>query len=281
MNYLITKTKKTKEAPSTYKIVIEDKSMFEVPVSLVNYKEYSSDYKLETGEGEEEWFAVDEFKSKEYAIDIIKDGFNGTSYSKVDKTDFGNLEFLCSIEGDYYFFQKLNKASFVTKRIIDFNKLTISEKAPVIAISNWADAIYCVSEDRLYFKSLNTITTIFEGIMVLYREATEAETEDFLKNDFIELKGDFNKDNVNVPNKKRITQAMETLNNLKPAQKKTMNKYILKYCEDLTFDLVNSKFEIATNEQLKKLLWGIEQRYFTTIISKEKKVANSFANVEK
>lgn len=55
-----------------------------------------------------------------------------------------------------------------------------------------------------------------------------------------------------------------------------MLSYIESYCEDkLTYDKENKKFEVATDDDLKLLLYGIEQRFYTTPIGQEKRLANS------
>ena len=52
--------------------------------------------------------------------------------------------------------------------------------------------------------------------------------------------------------------------------------YIHSYCEEkLKFDTENNKFEIKSDQELKFLLYGIEQRFYTTPIGKEKRLANS------
>ena len=55
-----------------------------------------------------------------------------------------------------------------------------------------------------------------------------------------------------------------------------MLSYIESYCEvKLTYDKENKKFEVATDDDLKLLLYGIEQRFYTTPIGQEKRLANS------
>lgn len=55
-----------------------------------------------------------------------------------------------------------------------------------------------------------------------------------------------------------------------------MYSYIHSYCEQkLTFDKENSKFEINSGDELKYLLYGIEQRFYTTPLGHEKRLANS------
>jgi hypothetical protein len=73
---------------------------------------------------------------------------------------------------------------------------------------------------------------------------------------------------------------METLKEFTPRQKSTIYSYIKEYCsEKLSFDEDDSKFKIKNEDELKHLLWGIEQRYYTTPVGKEKRVANSVSKV--
>ncbi len=51
----------------------------------------------------------------------------------------------------------------------------------------------------------------------------------------------------------------------------------------LTFNLTDindRKFSIKDEERLKHLLWGIEERYYTTRVGGEKRVANSVSKIE-
>lgn len=151
--------------------------------------------------------------------------------------------------------------------------------SPIIVINQVPDAIYVKDDDTLYFKRLTSITTIFSGIYELYKEATQQETETFLQNNFINLDEDFTADSVKKANRKRIAMAEETLKKFKPKEKKLIFSYIREYCEDLVFDENGENFSISNEDDLKKLLYGIEQRYYTTKIGNEKRLANSITTV--
>ena len=129
--------------------------------------------------------------------------------------------------------------------------------------------------DTLYFKKLTTITGIFSGIAALYQEATQEETETFLSNNFILLSMGFSADNVKTANRKRIALAMETLGRFTPQEKRGVFGYIREYCQGLTFDEDAENFAISNEEELKRLLYGIEQRYYTTPFGGERRLANS------
>ena len=142
-----------------------------------------------------------------------------------------------------------------------------------------ADAIYEKSENMLYFKKISAISGIFNGVSELYREATKEETVQFLSNKFVRLGDDYNEEMVGTPNRKRIALAVETLNEFSKKEKSLIFSYIKDYCPSLSFNENESNFSIQSEEDLKYLLWGIEQRYYTTPVGKEKRVANSVSEM--
>lgn len=109
----------------------------------------------------------------------------------------------------------------------------------------------------------------------MYREATEEETEEFLKNDFIELADCYGVVNVKKSNRKRIALAMKILENFSRRDKQKILKYIHEYYPALKYDDTKKVFTIGSEDEMKYLLFGIEQRYYTTPVTKERRVANS------
>ena len=74
---------------------------------------------------------------------------------------------------------------------------------------------------------------------------------------------------------------MATLDAMSDADKGSMLGYINGYCcEKLKFDSQNEKFEVSTDEELKLLLYGIEQRFYTTPFGNERRVANSVQSMD-
>lgn len=56
-------------------------------------------------------------------------------------------------------------------------------------------------------------------------------------------------------------------------EKKGMFDYIKDYYPNLKLE--NGKAQISNEEDLKNILYGLEERFYTTLISKEKRIANS------
>ncbi|MGB1092259.1 MAG: hypothetical protein ACPGYX_09050 [Oceanobacter sp.] len=69
---------------------------------------------------------------------------------------------------------------------------------------------------------------------------------------------------------------MTTLSKMSEDDRVSMVSYIEDYAkEKLAFDQQKKSFEISTDDQLKSLLYGIEQRFYTTPFSNERRLANS------
>ncbi|MFZ4402373.1 MAG: hypothetical protein ACOYO1_20270 [Bacteroidales bacterium] len=276
MNYLLAKTKAKRARKGDMFKVLSNVSVYQLPDDLNNPKEYDTNYKLE----EDEWFAISSFSTKEYCIDFLKIRFISAGYNEIQRVDYGSIDFLCSIQDGVYFFQKLSASQIVRRDYISFNdepKFIVNE--PIIVIENLPDAIYIKNTDILYFKKLTSITGIFKGIDELYKEATEQETVEFLENDFIKLDKNYSAEKVKTANRKRIAMAMETLQKYTAVEKKDMFSYIREYCDNLNFDEANQNFTISDEEELKKLLFGIEQRYYTTRFGNERRLANSIITI--
>ena len=83
---------------------------------------------------------------------------------------------------------------------------------------------------------------------------------------------------MGIYNRKRIALALETLKGFKQEEKKKVFSYVAQYCPNLSFS--NGSFSISSEEELKLLCFGIEQRFFTTPVGGEKRLANSIIRIE-
>ena len=113
-----------------------------------------------------------------------------------------------------------------------------------------------------------SIASIFKNIFTIPEQIS-----------FIKLEN-YGVDDVSKPNRKRIGLAMTTLSTMSQEDRNSLIPYISDYCENtLTYDAVTGKFTICKDDDLKQLVYGIEQRFYTTLISKEKRLANSVQTV--
>ena len=222
-----------------------------------------------------EWFCIHEMSQKEFCIDILKADYSSVDFRTLDRGDFTKIDFLFIVTENHIVFQNISKAKLLSKRCIFAlgEGYQYQDDCSEIVINDIPDAIYDKANDALYFRRLESITSIFRGIDQLYREATDEETTQFLNNEFINLKDGYSTASVKTANRKRIALAMKTLNALNDNDRKNIFAYIGDYCPEL--QVSEDSFEVGTEEDMKKLLFGIEQRFYTTPVGGEKRIANS------
>lgn len=273
MNHLLAKTKGKN---GIFFKVISHEEIFKLPDDLENKVEYSADHNLD----EDSWYAIEEFSEKEYCINFLLKRFVAAEYNQIVRKEYSNIDYLCAYQNGVYYFQRISLKQLIRKKYFTLSdEPTFYENSPIIVIDDYPDAIYVRADDILYFKNLSSISSIFRGIDVLYREATQLETEEFLESEFIKLENDYSADKVKRANRKRIALAMETLSKFTKREKKQIFSYIREYCKRLNFDEHKGSFSISSEDELKQLLYGIEQRYYTTRLGNERRLANSITTL--
>lgn len=264
---------KTRAKKRTFKLVSEQSLFDTVKVDLNACIPYDPDHNLD----EDSWFKIEDFSKQAYCLNLLKKEFDSKDYDDLAKGDFSKIAYLFAVQGDDFYFQKITPSLFVKRKTLVFGETAELEKSQTrLVINALPDAVYFKAADTLIFKNLATISSIFKGIDELYKEATKEEVEQFLDESFIELSNNYSVEKVSKPNRKRIGLAMKTLGGMSVDDKTNMLEYIDGYCEQkLKFDQQNQKFEISTDEDLKLLVYGIEQRFYTTPFGKERRIANS------
>lgn len=225
--------------------------------------------------GTEEWFHIPSYSSFKYTNPII-DQYQDTSIlHDIDESDYLKAEYLCCIDNQKFYFQKVSSKSIVTKKWFEFfGDRVLNTNKPILILDDQVDAVYDKQEDALYFKNLSKVASIFKGIDNLYREATEEETVMFLQHDFILLAEGYGASAVKKNNRKRIALAADTLTTLSADEKRQIFHYIREYCPHLCVSN-EEKFNIANEKDLKKLLYGIERRYYKKAVTGEAVMATS------
>lgn len=272
MDHVLARVKRLTKKPF-FKLV-SDHTLYEnTKVNLATCVAYSPDHNLD----EDSWFKVEQFSQQPFCTDLLKSNFDSKDYDDLKKEQFPNIAYIFSVQGEDFYFQKITSSLFIKKKIIGFGESAeIEESSNRLVINDQPDAIYFKQSDTLAFRNLAAISGIFKGIDTLYREATQQETEDFLKEGFIDLKNNYDASKVSKPNRKRIALAMDSLAKMSTQDKQNILTYIGQYCDQtLKFDQATQKIEVSTDDELKLLLYGIEQRFYTTPFGQEKRLANS------
>lgn len=272
MNQVYVKIRLRGKANKYRKLLSTDENLYCLPDELIESScPYTPGATLETGE----WFKISDFSEKDFSIEITQKDYETVDYDSLQKAEYSQVDYLFAKIDDNLFFQNISKSKLVKKKgILGFGEgYRYERETAVLFINEYPDAIYIPTEDALYFQRLEPIASIFGGISELYREATEHEVEEFLQNDFIDLTDGFESSKVKVANRKRIAMAMDTLSKMHDDDKKQIFAYICDYCPDIVTP--EQKFKVGSEENLKMVLFGIEQRFYTTLVGGEKRIANS------
>lgn len=273
MNHLLAKVRDRKEK---YRKLLSDKEVYKKPDTLNDAVEYSPAYKLEDGQ----WYKISGFSQKDFCIALLKEDMDSTYYRLMNRVEPEKMDYVCSYQNENeFYFQRVYRTNLLEKkRFLDIgDKIQIKEAKNGLLLNDLPDALYIKDEDCLYFKKLESISPIFRGIEKLYRKATQDEVEQFFNESFFKAGESYNSEKVGKANRHRLAMAMDTLNKLDEQQKKEIFSYTDKYYPDLKYD--GKAFEIKNEEDMKNLLYGIEQRFYTTPVTNEKRVANSVSQI--
>lgn len=276
MDCVLVKVKKLRKNP-IFKLISDCNLFVGMEVDPAACVDYNPDHNLD----EDSWFRVERFSEQVYCLEILKNDFDAKNYDNLEKDRFSDICHICAAQGTDFYFQKVTPSLFLRRKTVVFGDVAKVENDNLrLVINSQPDAIYFKALDVLIFKNLATISSIFPGIDELYKEATQEEVEQFLAEPFIALSNEFGADKVSKPNRKRVALAMATLAALPEQDKEAMLSYIDWYCgEQLKFDKELGKFVISTDADLKMLVYGIEQRFYTTQFGQEKRLANSIQSL--
>lgn len=257
------------------KLFGDDGTLYPEIKDLKAIEENSFIFDNRTNLGDYEWFKLENFSTQEFATKEIKEKTTGADYDLATSSDAAGIEYIFELSDEVLFFQKVTRNAFIKKRSFitlgdNFEK---KENIYLFQINAYPDAIYDRTKDVLYFRKLFSITKIFTGINEIYRAATDTEVQSFLAENSFSLVDGFSADKVKIPNRKKIALVQDTFSKMSKQEKKEMFDYIKDYYPNLNVN--NGKAQISNEEDLKNILYGLEERFYTTLISKEKRIANS------
>lgn len=286
---------KRKRKNNGFSKLVSNKVFFNFDQSSVAVLDYDPETLKENGE----FYRIINFKSYAFCPawvgsdldsknfnDIESKDFNGIDYIfQVD--DHGNLSFQVATSNVYLrekkFYELGENVKVEADGVSDLESEEIDEnkesKRTILVINDYPDAYYDFDSDTLIFKSLNLLNKIFSGANDLYKEATNEEVIGFLSSNFMTLTNGFDNTKVGVPNRKKIAICLDTFFKMSISEQLNILDEARDYIPHL-YDGSSKKFIINSDENLKFLLYGIQERYFTTKVSKEKRIANSIVRVD-
>lgn len=255
-----------------FRVIETETDVYDTTEIILNGVDYNPATLIE----DEELYQLTNFSASEFMLDFLQNDLDSVNHDQITRADLTKLSFICTVQSNLYYFQIINSGFYVSKKWFSIDELTIETNKPIITINPFPDAVYDKQNDTLYFKKLTAAQKIFKGMDQLYREATNEETQTFLNSDFLDVEASFVSTNVTVPNRKRIALVNETLSRFSNEEKQAIYDYTNQYGQ-VTYQ--DGKFKIENDDDLKFVLWGIEQRFYTTLIGGEKRVANSIISI--
>jgi hypothetical protein len=274
MDQIYSRIKRLRTAP--YRRVVSGERLFDVDVpNPDSHAEYDPSTMLD----EDEWHKISGFKERDFCLPVLQTGLTSADVPELEKHQFEKMAFLMSIQDGDYYFQRVRPAALIRRKSIVFgDAASIERPSNRLVINPLPDAIFIAESDVLLFRDLAAITPIFTGIDELFREATDAQVEEFLSHDFIAT--EIEPSAVSKPNRKRIALAMDSLGKFSATEREEVIAYICDYSRDrLQFDIGTGVFTVSNEDELKMLVYGIEQRFYTTTVGSERRLANSVSTI--
>lgn len=262
------------------KLFEDDETLYPEIKDLKAIEDNSFVFDNRTNLGDYEWFRLENFSTKKFATKEIKEKTTSIDYDQATQADAAGIEYIFELSDKTLFFQKVTRNAFIKKRsfITLGERFEKKENVSLFQINTYPDAIYDRTKDILYFRRLFSITKIFNGINEIYREATDKEVQTFLSEKAFVLTNGFSAEKVKIPNRKKIALVQDTFSKMSEQEQKEMFDYIKEYYSN--FKLNDGKAQISNEEDLKNILYGLEERFYTTLITKEKRIANSITSAE-
>jgi len=274
MDQIYARIKRLRTAP--YRRVVSGEKLFEVEVAEANS---CIEYDPSTLLDDDEWYKISGFTGRAFCLPMLLTGLTSVDVDELSKDQFDNITYLVSVQDEHYFFQRVRPNAIMRRKTIVFGDAAVLEKpSNRIVINPQPDAIFIPDSDVLLFRDLAAIAPIFPGVDELFREATDSQVQEFLDYDF--LTTELQAVDISKPNRKRIALALDTLSSMSGPDRDYVFTYIHEYSVDrLPFDSKTGVFTVSTDDELKTLVYGIEQRFYTTQVGSEKRLANSIVRI--
>ncbi len=156
---------------------------------------------------------------------------------------------------------------------------TYKEEPDKISLSAKVDVYYDINKKILYFRNFNSLKLIIKDAVKFYREATKEEAKEFFSEDMFEIK-DTIFENTTDKFKKRLGFLIDK--KIDFSDKELMKKY-KDYDKQYNNKLVkkNGKYILKTKPQLENFIKLLEQLFYETPITKEKREVDNFRKINK
>ena len=275
MNYLLAKLKGKRGG---IRRVISQNAEFLALPNFQNAHPYSPRRITER----DEWYTLKQASIKKYENPFreLIDGqrLNTIRYGQITVPEYQAVHYFCFTSKDYFLFQKITPSQMLKKKWLSISeepKFQNTQK--IIILNEYVDAAINRKCGTLYFKDIGRIKDLYIGIEELYREATQEEVQSFIKQDFLELTDGYTIEKIKTKNRKLIALVIDKIQQFSGEDKRVLLKYGKEY---LPQNIKKNKFVAKSEDDLKNILYLIDERFYKGPISSEKMLANSVTTIE-
>lgn len=233
---------------------LRDGEIYYIQITQENENIFFSEIKLDTDSIDNNQITKDEYKS----VDFI---------------------YLVNSSTNKIYFKKIYSINHIEKRkVLGFNGgPTYKEESNKINLSLNVDIVYNIKEKKIYFKKFGSVKNILKNVINLYRIATKDEIKSFFNNSKFNI-DDSILEKTTDKFRKRITVLIDKEINFEDEELMTKyENYDKKYKNILIKK--DGKYQIKNKLQLENFVELLEERFYNTPITKEKREVDNFRKI--
>lgn len=206
---------------------------------------------------------------------------NSWEFNIIVKDDYENIDIIYLVTDESkIIFTKIIKSYYVRNtKILDFDTNLwpqIKEQANTVSIS-WFPELYFDWINKLYFKNYWRAKTIFRWLSDFYKLATAQEKNDFLSSDFFMTDKNIQTFSIWERNLRKISYLIEE-RNIDLSNNELRQKYLDYARQYIELDIkitTDWKLKFDNNKDVSNILNLLEEHFYTTPITCEKREINS------
>ena len=249
---------------------------------------YTPTHRLDRDENE--WFYIENFSESDLNTPIAKIGGvdleiedlfrRPAELLQFEATDYPDITWLITKQGESYYFQKVLPSSRIEHRTIlmfAVGNPRIKEMSNSVEVRRgFPDIIYDSHADRLLFKDLSRTKEIYKGLINLYREATKEEIIDFLSSRK-DIVTSISIDKIGIRNRKEIARLGDKIQILSDEAKQALLTYIDTHLTEAGLHKgEDGKIIIAKSKDLSSYLALLDQRFVHSEVYSERRKITAF-----
>lgn len=230
----------------------------------------------------EQWFILKDFSKINGAQIELPE--QTTSFSKVVPSRYKEIEFISSFIPTYRSLKKIFLLNRITpslcikgKSILNFETKTptVTDNPKILLLKDIPDGIYVADLDVLIFKNIDPLKPIFSSLEKLYRAATRKEVKKIFNSPLIDLLISY--EDMGISNLKRINgEFSRKIKDLTLSEIRKKNKDY-----DLGLHCENGKVRLSTANDVKNLLFILDERLYEGESSGQKRIATAIRPIKK